>query len=186
MSKEQQDFVREHSDFLQHKTTNLFSEPQKSCAATVARHVIPSNDTPGADEANVALFIETMVQHWFSAAERKQFIEGLDDLIDINAQKFNHLNSQQQLSVLESLEDDASEAAWFDLGNTLRIWDSDAPFICQLKELVVLGFMLSEVGSTQFLKPNPMGMFAGSVTLKKEDSAHASQIPLRVLNKAVQ
>ena len=68
----------------------------------------------------------------------------------------------------------------------MRIWDSEAPFICQIKELTVLGFMLSEIGSKEFLRPNPMGEFKGDAQLNPNDSSYATQIPIRVLAKAVQ
>ena len=75
------------------------------------------------------------------------------------------------------------DAAWFEIGNVTRLWDETAPFICQLKELTVLGFMLSEVGSKQFLRENPMGSFEGDLPLAKDDSAYAAEMPMRLITR---
>jgi hypothetical protein len=84
-----------------------------------------------------------------------------------------------QFKILEQLEDDASDSPWFDFGNTTRVWDGDAPFICQFKELTVLGFLLSEVGSQQVLRTNPMGSFKGDIPLLDTDVAYAAELPMR-------
>lgn len=186
MSPAQSDFLVKNQDFLNRHQATLFNLPQRATVATVASHIIPTTEMPGAEEANVALFIELMVQHWFTQEERDNFLAALDRLVNSLSVPFPELEHGLQLAVLESMEDAAEDAAWFELGNTMRTWDSDAPFICQFKELTVLGFMLSEVGSTEFLSPNPMGSFDGSIPLTENDSAHAVQIPIRVLSKAVQ
>ena len=110
---------------------------------------------------------------------------GLDGIADIDGQSFAVLSPSQQLEHLESLEELAAESSWYDIANTLRTWDYDAPFICQIKELTVLGYMLSEAGSTEFLSPNPMGRFDGQVPIDDDTRAHAAQIPLRVFSKAL-
>jgi hypothetical protein len=63
------------------------------------------------------------------------------------------------------------------------VWDDSAPFICQLKELTVLGFTLSEVGATQFLRPNPMGRLDGSLPLGPDDSAYDKESMLRSFSR---
>ena len=185
MTEEQLAIIHENHDFLDSHTASLFDTEQRASIAAVARQIIPTTDTPGADEANVAQFIELMVQHWFNKEERAQFLNGLDSIADIDGQSFDALSPSQQLDHLEALEDLANGSSWYDTGNTLRTWDSEAPFICQIKELTVLGFILSEAGSTEFLSPNPMGRFDGEVPIDDDTRAHATQIPLRVFSKAL-
>jgi gluconate 2-dehydrogenase gamma chain len=145
--------------------------------------VIPATDTPGAVGAGAARFVELMVADWFNEHERAVFTNGLEDLQARSRGDFAGLSFKEQLALLESLEAEASDADWFQLGNTLRVWDSRAPFICQFKELVVLGFMLSSVGTRQFLRSNPMGSFDGDVPLLEDEAAYASPWTLRVIAK---
>ena len=56
-----------------------------------------------------------------------------------------------------------------------------AHIACQFKELVVLGYFLSEVGATQALRINPMGSFNGQLALTEEDRSYASQLPIRLI-----
>jgi hypothetical protein len=119
-----------------------------------------------------------MVADWFTTQERDYFLNGLDDLLAHN-HGFIDLLASAQIKILEQLEDDASDSAWFDYGNTTRVWDGEAPFICQFKELTVLGFLLSEVGSQQVLRPNPMGSFKGDIPLLDTDVSYAAELPMR-------
>ncbi|MEH6591948.1 MAG: gluconate 2-dehydrogenase subunit 3 family protein, partial [Halioglobus sp.] len=125
-------------------------------------------------------FIELMVADWLITDERKIFMDGLAVLQQRSGGDFAKLSAVEQLNNLETLEEEAGDAAWYQLGNTMRIWDETAPFICQVKELTVLGFMLSEVGRKQFLRENPMGQFKGDIPLG-DDPAYAPEIPLRLM-----
>ena len=48
--------------------------------AVAAERIIPASDTPGATDARVTSFIDTMMTDWYSAAERDRFVRGLDEL----------------------------------------------------------------------------------------------------------
>ena len=62
-------------------------------------------------------------------------------------------------------------------GNTRRDFISDAPFICQLKELTVWGFFTSEVGAKQVLRYNPMPMkFDGHFPRSPGDTTWAPNV----------
>jgi hypothetical protein len=141
--------------------------------------IIPATDTPGAIDAGSDRFIELMVADWFTTQERDYFLNGIDDLLAQNEGFISRL-AAEQIKILEQLEDDASGSTWFDFGNTTRVWDSGAPFICQFKELTVLGFLLSEVGSQQVLRPNPMGSFKGDIPLLESDVSYAAELPMRL------
>jgi hypothetical protein len=144
----------------------------------IAQLIIPTTDTPGAIEAGSDRFIELMVADWFTPQERDFFTNGLNKLMAKHTD-FIGLSAVDQIRVLEQLEDDASDSPWFDFGNTTRVWDGDAPFICQFKELTVLGFLLSEVGSQQVLRANPMGSFKGDIPLLDTDVSYAAELPMR-------
>lgn len=171
-------------DWVDQPFAPVFSESDRRAIAAIADHVIPATDTPGALDAGVPRFVEAMVGGWFDERERQSFVAGLAETQRRAGGDFAALAPAAQLQLLETLEDEAGDAAWFTIGSTLeRVWDGTAPFVCQLKELCVLGFMLSEAGGTRFLRENPMGRFDGDVPLGPDDPAWAAQLPLQIIAK---
>lgn len=157
---------------------NFFSPAQRRIVAAMAEVILPKTETPGAVEAGVPHFIELMTAHWFNDQERELFIAGMKDMESRIprdfGKSFDQLDGQLQLSILESMEDAASESPWYAQGNIRRVFISDAPFICMVKELTIWGFFTSEVGASQVLRTNMMPMrFAGDVPLSADDSAWA-------------
>lgn len=138
--------------------------------------VIPRTETPGAIDAGVPGFVELMVAHWLNDAERAIVEAGIAD-IETRIPRdyggpFDQLAPSQQLEILEALEDEAADSSWYDFANTQRDYISDAPFICQFKELTIWGFFTSEVGGKQVLRYNPMPMhFDGHLPLGPDDSS---------------
>ncbi|MFK7733827.1 MAG: gluconate 2-dehydrogenase subunit 3 family protein [Pseudomonadales bacterium] len=184
LTSEQQTYLASRGSYLDRVELTFFSTAQRAMVAAMSELTIPRTDTPGAIDAGAPQFIEAMVAGWFNDDERSNFMNGLDAL-DKKANGYLSLKPKQQLELLEELEDEASDAAWYRMGNTMRIWDSQAPFICQFKELTILGFMLSETASRQFLQPNPMGSFEGSVNLKPEQRVYSTQLPMRSVNPPI-
>ena len=181
LSEEQQVFLAAAPNFTE-REVNYLTEAQRAAVAAVAETIIPRTETPGAIDAGVPRFIELMVAEWFNDEERAIFDAGLKELME-QAQSgfgksFDQLESAQQLDMLEQLESVASDSSWYDLGNTRRDFISDAPFICQVKELTVWGFFTSEVGGTQVLRHESMPMrFDGDIPLKPDDSSWAYRGP---------
>lgn len=184
LTSEQQSYLSARGSYLDRIEPTLFTADQRAMVAAMSERTIPRTDTPGAIDAGVPRFIEAMVAEWFNNEERTTFMQGLAAL-DQLANGYLGLATDEQLALLEQLEDQASDAAWFRMGNTMRIWDSTAPFICQFKELTILGFMLSETGARQFLQPNPMGAFNGSVKLQPGQRAYSAQTPMRSVSPPV-
>ncbi|WP_116368194.1 gluconate 2-dehydrogenase subunit 3 family protein [Parahaliea mediterranea] len=181
MSHEQQAFLAAQPDYIDRHTPSLFSPAQRATVAAMAEQVIPATDTPGAIDAGVPRFIELMVADWFDEGERQTFMQGLDAFMASAGGDFAALAPTAQLDLLEQAEAAAGDSHWYDMGSALHLWDSTTPFICQLKELTVLGFFLSETGATEVLRNNPMGSFQGSVPLSPDDTAYNTTIPLRVM-----
>jgi glucoside 3-dehydrogenase (cytochrome c) hitch-hiker subunit len=181
MTAEQQGFLAAQPNYIDRQPVDFFSPTQRAAVAAMAEQVIPATGTPGAIDAGVPRFIELMVADWFDDGERQTFMDGLEALLASAGGDFASLPATDQLALLEKAEDEAGDAPWFDLGNTLHLWDASAPFICQFKELTVLGFFLSEVGATEVLRDNPMGSFRGDLPLAADDAAYHAILPLRVL-----
>lgn len=181
MNHEQQAFLAAQPDYIDRHPLSFFTERQRALVTAVAEQIIPATDTPGALAAGAPRFIELMVADWLNNTERGLFMDGLADLQQRAGGDFAGLPAAEQLLLLEQLEEEAGDAAWFQIGNVTRLWDDTAPFICQVKELTVLGFMLSDVGSSQFLRVNPMGSFEGDIALASDDSSYAVELPIRAM-----
>ena len=184
MNNTQQVFLAAQANYIDLKPLRFFSPSQRALVTTIAEHIIPKTDTPGAIDAGVPRFIELMASDWFNAAELQVFMDGLTDLQSRANGGFTQLSPSSQLTVLEQLEEESADASWYEMGNVLRVWDDSAPFICQFKELTALGFFLSEVGAKQVLRINPMGEFNGDIPLAVDDPAYAAELPIRMLTES--
>ena len=184
MNNTQQVFLAAQANYIDRKPLTFFSPAQRALVTTIAEHVIPRTDTPGASDAGVPRFIELMASDWFNAAELQVFMDGLADLQSRTDDGFTELSPAAQLALLEQLEEESADAPWYELGNVLRVWDDTAPFICQFKELTTLGFFLSEVGAKQVLRINPMGEFNGDIPLAADDPAYVAELPIRMLTES--
>ncbi|MEH6588367.1 MAG: gluconate 2-dehydrogenase subunit 3 family protein [Halioglobus sp.] len=162
-------------------SSSFFNESQRKIIAAMSEVVMPRTDTPGAIDAGVPGFVELMAADWFNDEERTIFLAGLVDIetripVEYGA-SFDQLDGAQQLEVMEALEDEASDSSWYDFANVQRDFISDAPFICQIKELSIWGFFTSEVGGSQVLRYSAMPMyFDGDVPLSPDDSSWLGRI----------
>lgn len=151
---------------------------QRKIIAAMAEVIMPRTDTPGAIDAGVPAYIELMAAHWFSEQERSIFEAGLKDMetgIPVEYGKpFDQLDPRQQLDIMEAMEEAAADSSWYNFAEVQREFVSDAPFICQIKELTIWGFFTSEVGSKEVLRYNPMPMhFDGNIPLSPSESSWA-------------
>ncbi len=174
LSEEQSQYLASAPNYI-HTAVSYFNAEQRAIVTAIADVIIPRDETPGAVDAGVPRYIELMVSDWFSDDERAIFDAGLKDLqtrvpLELG-RPFVELEKDQQEQILEKLESAAGDSSWYEFGNVLRAFISDAPFICQIKELTVWGFFTSEVGATQVLRHDPMPMeFDGDYPLSPDDS----------------
>jgi hypothetical protein len=160
---------------------DYFTPRQRKIVAAMTEIIIPRTDTPGAIDAGVPRYIELMAANWLNEEESAIFTAGLQDIetrIPMEyGSAFDQLDSAQQLEIMEALEDAASDSPWYEFGNVMREFISDAPFICQFKELTVWGFFTSEKGGSQVLRYDPMPMFFnGDIPLASDDSSWSSAL----------
>ena len=128
-----------------------------SLVATLAEHILPRTDTPGARDALVHEFIDTMLSEWFETDDRSRFLEGLS-LADSRAQEkvglnFMDLTEQEQRTML---------VEW-DRESYTETSTEGATFFREFKALTLLGYYTSSVGGTQELQQMPMGIYRGDV-----------------------
>jgi len=179
LSQDQTRYLAARPPYIDQATPAFFTTAQRTDVRAMADLIIPRTDTPGALDAGADRFIELMVSDWFNEAEQRHFMAGLARIMERSGGDFAALPPAQQLTLLEALESESADANWYAPFSTMRVWDDSAPFICQLKELAVLGFTLSEVGATQFLRSNPMGALNGSLPLGPDDPAYDKESMLR-------
>jgi len=165
-------------DFID-QAVNEFSKRQRTLVTELVDVIIPQCEKyPGALAAGVPKFVELMVAHWMTDAERDAFKLGLVE-VDQLAQEtlgsdFASCSADQRITVLEALEAKYQDHPWYQPGRLVSQDDNAAtlPFIAQLKEFTVFGFFMSEVGCKQVLRYNPMpGTFDADIPLGQDESS---------------
>jgi hypothetical protein len=163
-------------------TPRALSAEQLEQVATIAEHIIPASDTPGARAAGVHRFIDTMLAEYYTSAEREHLLTGLAD-VDARARRFCgraflSCKDREQRGLLEQLDREtferttqagvaANEASRETErgGGGLAAAGSDAsrrvqttragslpPFFRTMKELTLLGYYTSQPGATKELR----------------------------------
>src|SRR5437868_352871 len=94
-------------------TPRALTPEQLERVATIAEHIIPATDTPGARAAGVHNFIDTMLAEYYESAERYHFLAGLVDL-DARARRaygrgFLDGSAADQRALLEQLDRETLE-----------------------------------------------------------------------------
>lgn len=161
----------------------------REIVAQIAEIIIPATDTPGAKEAGVGGFIETMLKDCYSEAQGRHFIKGLEKVEEkskILGSAFVNLPSEKQIEVVKAMESDGKseeeenkKAVQIDseTGKEKRdvpAKDPVAPFFKIMKELTLFGYFSSEIGMTQELDYVPIpGRYDGCTPLKEGQKAYA-------------
>jgi len=162
-------------------TPVFFSENQAQTVAELAEIIIPKTDTPGAKDAGVPGFIDSMLKEVYSKEDQDKFLKGLSDF-EAEAQKeygddFSRCKSEEQVALFKRHHDAA--IATLGTGGSTGWWNTgggtDKPFVLKVKELTLLGFFTSEAGATQVLQYNQVpGPFQGCVPLAEVGKAWAT------------
>jgi len=125
----------------------------------IAGRIIPRTDTPGAVDAGVPAFIDTMMAEFYQEKEKTAFREGLKT-VEADAQSaygksFTTLTPEQQDELLTKYDKEA-----FAENNK----EDEPHFFRTIKELTILGFFTSEPGATEVLKYDPVpGDYKGCI-----------------------
>ena len=133
------------------------SAAQLELVATVAEHIIPETDTPGARAAGVHRFVDTLLSDHYPATERDRFLAGLAD-VDARArsahgQAFAQCAPEQRIALLTELDARAYAASR----------GEDGWFFRRMKELTLVGYYTSEIGAMQELHVSPFGAYRGDI-----------------------
>jgi hypothetical protein len=128
-------------------TPTFFSEDQARLINTVSDIIMPKTDTPAASELGVPGFIEQLVSTIYSAEDQERFMNNLA-IFEMGAaesmsKSFNKLSPEEQEEYVQSQHSKIANQ---------RMSKKEQPFIWQVKELVITGYCLTEVGATQLLQ----------------------------------
>ena len=149
-----------------------FTPDQIAWLNEVAETILPATNTPGAKAAKVGEFMKVMVNDCYDKKDQDTFMEGFQKLDDASDKMFDtsfmKLQPEQRHDLLLSLDkeqkDYMSKKKAEDPGHYFRM----------MKELTLLGYFTSEIGSTKALRyVERPGSFDGCIDYKKGDKAFA-------------
>lgn len=133
---------------------------QTALLAEIADVIIPTTDTPGAKAAGVEAFIIRVLRDCHELAEQESFYAGLSKIDDAGRQAhgkaFAELAPDQKNALIRTTA------------------EQDKAFFKRLREFVVTGYFISEIGATQALEYLPIpGRFEGDVPMQPGQKAWA-------------
>ena len=138
------------------RRSGALSSEQLELVATIADHILPETDTPGARAVGVHEFIDAMLAEGYAGEDRARFFAGLAE-VDARARAacgrpFLECARAQQRTVLDELDREA--------------FTQPAAFFRTFKELTLVGYYTSEIGATRELHHQPVpGRYDGCVPL---------------------
>lgn len=155
------------------KADNLsFTQEDVAYLNEVADTILPATGTPGAKAANVGQFMTVMVTDCYEAKDQKIFHQGLKKL-NAAAEKaydnsFVKLTPQQRHELLVKLDAEQKDYT------SKKKQEDDPHYFRMMKELTLLGYFTSEIGTTQARRymANP-GRYDACIPYKKGDKAWA-------------
>lgn len=139
-----------------------FTALQNETVLTVAEHILPRTETPGARDARVNEFIAVIVAEWYDEAERARFLAGLDDLDGPARSRFGTAflatPAPQQAGMLEAMDAEAAR-------RREAKEETDDLFWPMMKSLTLYGYFTSRLVMTDVRRtPIIPGRFDGCVT----------------------
>ncbi len=171
----------------------VLNETNLKLLAEIAETIIPKTDTPGAKEAKVAEFMNTIVSDCYATTHQQAFTDGLKTLEEkckkVNGKSFIDSDAKQRHDFLVTLEKEAKEfnIKVDDENKKARetakqkSWKDDVDFVStprhyytSIKQLTLWGYFSSKEGMTKALRYNPVpGKYDGSDPYIKGEKAWA-------------
>ncbi|MGV3657570.1 MAG: gluconate 2-dehydrogenase subunit 3 family protein [Chitinophagaceae bacterium] len=138
----------------------------------IADTILPTTSTPGAKAAQVGQFMTVMVNDCYEEKDQKAFREGMDKLNEQSEKEFNNgfmkLSPEQRHQLLVKVDAEAKEH------QKNKKPEDTAHYFRLMKELTLLGYFTSEIGSTQARRYVAVpGRYDACIPYKKGDKAWA-------------
>ncbi len=149
-----------------------FTSDQIAWLNGVADTILPATDTPGAKAAKVGEFMKVMVNDCYDKKDQDTFMEGFQKLDDFSEKtydlSFMKLKPEQRHDLLVNLDKEQKEYM------ATKKKEDPGHYFRMMKELTLLGYFTSEIGSTQALRyVERPGSYDGCIDYKKGDKAFA-------------
>jgi predicted house-cleaning noncanonical NTP pyrophosphatase (MazG superfamily) len=138
----------------------------------IADTILPATNTPGAKVAQVGQFMTVMVRDCYEAKDQKAFREGMDKINELSEKQFDKsfmkISPEQRHQLLVKLDAEAKEH------HKNKKPEDTAHYFRLMKELTLLGYFTSEIGSTQARRYAAVpGRYDACIPYKKGDKAWA-------------
>jgi len=146
----------------------FLSANQVDTVTEIADIMIPRTDTPGAIDIGIPAFIDSMLKTTYAQTDQERYVTGLE-AFEVRAQQeykqpFKQLDHKQRVALVQRVHDEALAVQ----GTGFTMTPSPRPFVLMTKELVLLGYFISEVGATKVLQYDPVpGAYHGCVPLSQ-------------------
>ena len=126
------------------------NQTQLRVVADLAEVILPRTRTPGAKDAKVERFVDSLIADFVSNEEREYLLEKVNGLVE---EGFSGLSTEGQNQFVAGLVEDEEGG-----GRT---------FFLSFKQMVMLGFFTSEVGATKVLSYDEIpGIYFGCEDLR--------------------
>jgi gluconate 2-dehydrogenase gamma chain len=126
------------------------NQAQFRVVADLAEVILPRTRTPGAKDAKVERFVDSLIADFVSNEEREYLLEKINGLVE---EGFSGLSTEGQNQFVAGLVEDEEGG-----GRT---------FFLSFKQMVMLGFFTSEVGATKVLSYDEIpGIYFGCEDLR--------------------
>lgn len=140
--------------------TTALTSLQRALAGALVETLIPATDTPGALAAGVDVYIDRALVAFFSAAERNDYIHGLE-LFDEHSRRetgeaFPALDAEARHRLVLALDQATFASAPAERSPLQAFYQTH-------KGLTITGYYTSEAGQTEELHIPPMGAFDADV-----------------------
>jgi hypothetical protein len=143
-----------------------FTDHQVSFLNEVGETILPATaESPGAKEARVGEFMNTIVTDCYTAEDQRIILEGIGIIEQRSGteykREFLKLKDAEKLSLLNAIDKEAKNQKY-------------PHYFTMMKQLTVWGYFTSEVGSTKALRYVPVpGRYEGCIPYTKGEGVFA-------------
>lgn len=152
--------------------TGLLTNDQIAFLNEVGETILPTTaSSPGAKDAKVGEFMDIMVQDCYSSADQNIFLDGITTLDKVSKTKYDkgfvQLSPGERHELLLGVDAEASKYK-----EIRKPEDPEAHYYSMMKQLTILGYFSSEIGSTKALNHVAVpGHYEACVPLKPGQKA---------------
>ncbi len=150
------------------RTWAAFTPSEVALMDEIGETILPATDTPGAKAAGIGAFMAMMVNDCYDDASHAAFADGLAAIESLSQRRhgksFVAISPAERTSLLEVVQ---SEQAQYK-----RKPGEPVHYLAIMKELTIIGYFTSEIGSTRALRyVEAPGSYDGNVPYRKGDRA---------------